>query len=116
MRDVAEGDQVVLAFARCASQAIASGIQRGGVASLRKPSAGRKLAAMATPLFDFSHLSPAERIELAEQLWDSLTEEAVGPTDAQVTELRRRRAELTADGDPGEPWEAVLDEIEERGA
>jgi hypothetical protein len=51
---------------------------------------------MSTPISDFSHLSPAERIELAEQL----------------AELRRRWAALEADGDPGEPWEAVLDRIE----
>jgi putative addiction module component (TIGR02574 family) len=41
---------------------------------------------MAHPLFDFSHLSPAERIELAERLWDSL-----------------------------EPWQQALDEIEKHG-
>ena len=74
---------------------------------------------MATPIFDFSHLTPDERIELAEQLWDSLDDvepAAAGPDDEQVAELRRRRAELAADGDPGEPWERVLDEIAERGA
>lgn len=68
------------------------------------------------PLIDFSHLTPAERIELAEQLWDSLPMEAIEPTDAQIEELRRRRAELEANGDPGEPWEKVLDEIEKYGA
>jgi len=71
---------------------------------------------MAEPLIDFSHLSPAERIELAEQLWDSVEPAAVEPTEAQLAELRRRRAEFAADGDPGEPWEQVMDEIEERGA
>ena len=71
---------------------------------------------MAQPLIDFSHLSPAERIELAEQLWDSVEPTAVEPTAAQLAELRRRRAELATDGDPGEPWERVMDEIEERGA
>jgi putative addiction module component (TIGR02574 family) len=71
---------------------------------------------MATPLFDFSHLTPAERIELAEQLWDSLEPAALAPTDEQVAELRRRRAELEADGDPGQSWGAVLDDIEARGA
>ena len=59
---------------------------------------------------------PDERIELAEQLWDSLEPTAVGPDDAQIAELRRRRAEMKADGDPGEPWDRVLDEIAERGA
>jgi putative addiction module component (TIGR02574 family) len=67
---------------------------------------------MASRLFDFSHLTPDERIELAEQLWDSLPKEAVGPDDEQLAELRRRRAELRRDRDPGRPWKAVLDELE----
>ena len=71
---------------------------------------------MASPILDFSHLTPEERIELAEQLWDSLTPEAVQPTAEQVSELRRRRAELEADGEPGEPADQVLNEIAERGA
>lgn len=70
---------------------------------------------MAHPIIDFSHLTPAERIELAEALWDSLEPTAVAPDDDQLAELRRRRADLEADGDLGEPWESVLDEIEERG-
>jgi putative addiction module component (TIGR02574 family) len=71
---------------------------------------------MAHPLFDFSHLTPAERIELAEQLWDSLEPAALEPSVDQVAELRRRRAELEADGELGEPWQDVLTELEERGA
>jgi putative addiction module component (TIGR02574 family) len=71
---------------------------------------------MAAPIFDFSQLTPAERIELAEQLWDSLEPEAVSPTPDTVEHLRQRRAELAADGVPGEPWETVIKEIEERGA
>ena len=27
---------------------------------------------MSSPIFDFSHLTPEERIQLAEELWDSL--------------------------------------------
>ena len=71
---------------------------------------------MVAPLFDFSHLSPAERIELAEQLWDSLEPAALGLDDALTADLRRRRGDLETDGDLGEPWAEVLDEIEERGA
>jgi putative addiction module component (TIGR02574 family) len=70
---------------------------------------------MASPILDFSHLTPEERIELAEQLWDGLEPQSVGPTAEQITELRRRRAELEADGDPGDPAHQVLDEIAERG-
>ena len=76
----------------------------------------RSFLGMAHPIIDFSHLTPAERIELAEQLWDSLSPDAVAPDEELTAELRQRRAALEADGDPGEPWEQVLDEIEERGA
>ena len=71
---------------------------------------------MAAPILDFSHLTPDERIALAEQLWDSLDPAELGPAAEQVAELRARRAELAADDDPGEPWRTVLDEIAERGA
>lgn len=71
---------------------------------------------MAVPILDFSHLTPSERLELAEQLWDSLRPEAIAPSDEQAALLRQRRAELEEDGDLGEPWRAVLDGIAERGA
>lgn len=70
---------------------------------------------MAAPIFDFSHLTPAERIELAEQLWDSLEPEAIEPSADELQHIWQRRAALAADGDPGEPWERVIDEIEQRG-
>ena len=68
---------------------------------------------MSNSIIDFSQLTPAERIELAEQLWDSLEERERGAV-ASSAELRRRRAALETDGDPGEPWGAVLDQIEAR--
>ncbi len=70
---------------------------------------------MAAPILDFSHLTSAERIELAEQLWDSLEPEGITPSAEEIQHVRERRAELAADGDPGEPWEQVIDEIEKRG-
>ena len=44
--------------------------------------------------FDFSHLSPAERILLAEDLWDSVAAQQDAPplTPAQEEELRHRLA------------------------
>jgi putative addiction module component (TIGR02574 family) len=60
---------------------------------------------MSSPILDFSHLTPDERIELAEQLWDSLPVSEQQPTEPVLDELRRRRAALEADGDPGEPWD-----------
>ncbi len=49
---------------------------------------------MASPILGFSHLAPAERIELAEQLRDSLEPQSVELTTDQVAELRRRRVAL----------------------
>ncbi len=71
---------------------------------------------MTAPIFDFSHLTPEERIELAEQLWDSLDPTALTPTPEQAGELRRRRAALGADGALGHPWREALDELETGGA
>jgi putative addiction module component (TIGR02574 family) len=70
---------------------------------------------MTSPIFDFSHLTPEERIALAEQLWDSLESASIDPSDSQIAELRRRRADLAADGDPGRPTDEILAEIRERG-
>jgi putative addiction module component (TIGR02574 family) len=72
---------------------------------------------MSSPLFDFSHLTADERVELAEELWDSLSEirDALPLTDLQAEELDRRVAEYREDRNPGEPWRAVLKEIEESG-
>jgi putative addiction module component (TIGR02574 family) len=69
---------------------------------------------MASPDFDFSHLSPEERMQLAEDLWDSLPERHVQLSEAQRAELERRRDLHVADPARGHPWRDVLDEIERR--
>jgi putative addiction module component (TIGR02574 family) len=69
---------------------------------------------MASPVFDFSHLSPEERMQLAEDLWDSLPERQVQLSEAQRAELERRRDLHVADPARGRPWRDVLDEIERR--
>jgi putative addiction module component (TIGR02574 family) len=71
---------------------------------------------MASPVIDFTHLTPEQRIELAEQLWDSLDSDLVGPSAADTELLRARRAELEQDGDPGEPWRKTIQELKARGA
>jgi putative addiction module component (TIGR02574 family) len=58
--------------------------------------------------FDFSKLSAAERIQLAEELWNSIPESAdISLTDAQRAELDRRLEDLEQHPDAGEPWEVV---------
>lgn len=65
---------------------------------------------------DFTKLSLAERIELAERLWDSVAAETGGlpVTEAQAAELDRRLADLAADPAAGEPWEVVRSRIARR--
>ena len=74
------------------------------------------ISSMSSPIFDFSHLTPEERIQLAEELWDSLEPSAVPLTPELAAELRRRRDEYRRDGDPGQPWREALDDIDQRGA
>jgi len=65
---------------------------------------------------DIAKLSPEERLELLEQLWDSLADspEAVPLTDAQREELDRRLDDLDREGPVGIPWNEVLDRIRNR--
>ena len=63
---------------------------------------------------DIAKLSPGERLELLEQLWDSLSPEAIPMTDAQTKELDRRLDELDREGPVGIPWNEVLERIRNR--
>jgi putative addiction module component (TIGR02574 family) len=61
-------------------------------------------------------LPAAERLELLEELWDSLDDDepALVLTDAQREDLRRRLAEADADPTGGSPWEEVRKRIRGR--
>lgn len=63
---------------------------------------------------DIAKLSTGERLELLEQLWDSLSPEAIPMTDAQDAALDRRLDELDREGPIGIPWNEVLDRIRTR--
>ncbi|HEX4610650.1 MAG TPA: addiction module protein [Urbifossiella sp.] len=54
-------------------------------------------------------LSPADRLALLGELWDSLTPDPtnIPLTDAQKADLDRRLAALDADPSAGSPWEEV---------
>lgn len=65
---------------------------------------------------DITSLSPEERLDLLERLWESLsqTPEAVLLTTAQREELDRRLDELDRVGPVGIPWDEVLTRIRRR--
>jgi putative addiction module component (TIGR02574 family) len=61
-----------------------------------------------------SELSVAERIQLAEDLWDSVAADTgdLPLTDAQRAELELRLADFERDAGSGEPWEVVRERIQ----
>ena len=67
---------------------------------------------MGKPAIDLQSLTPQERLELLEELWDSLTDDDLPLTRAQREELDRRLDDLDRDGPRGSPWEEVLRRLE----
>jgi putative addiction module component (TIGR02574 family) len=59
-------------------------------------------------LKELMELSPEERIQLAEDLWDSIAQDELPPlTDAQKKEIDRRIEEHERDPSTALPWEDV---------
>jgi putative addiction module component (TIGR02574 family) len=65
---------------------------------------------------DVMSLSVAERIQLVEDIWDSIAEfpEAVSLTDEQKIELDRRLEAYHQNPDEGSPWGMVCERIRNR--
>jgi putative addiction module component (TIGR02574 family) len=64
-------------------------------------------------LVDFEDLTVAERIQLAEDLWDSVDPGSpeIALTPAQAAELDERLEQLRRSPESGESWEAVRDRL-----
>ena len=62
-------------------------------------------------------LSVAERIQLLEEVWDSIisTPDLVPVTDAQKAELDRRRERFAQGATRARPWEEVKKNLESEG-
>lgn len=62
---------------------------------------------------DFRHLTVAERIQLAEDLWDSIAEapEVLELTEAQRAEIQRRLEAHRLNPDDVIPWETLRREL-----
>lgn len=70
---------------------------------------------MANPKIDFSHLSPVERIELIEALWDSLDPADAAPITPELAEeLERRSEEAEANPEAGRSWDEVHKDLKKR--
>jgi putative addiction module component (TIGR02574 family) len=65
------------------------------------------------PSVDVDSLTPVERLQLIDDLWESLsrTSEAVPLSEAHSRELDLRLDELDAGENAGIPWQRVLDRI-----
>jgi putative addiction module component (TIGR02574 family) len=66
---------------------------------------------MARAAVDIDQLTPEERLELIERLWDSLSDDDVPLTDAQRAELDHRLDSLDREGPVGVPWEQIYEEL-----
>lgn len=69
---------------------------------------------MARPALDLKGLTREEKLQLLEDLWESLRPDDVALTEAQREELQRRLDQMDRDGASGIPWERVLREIQGR--
>lgn len=76
---------------------------------------------MGDPAFNFRVLPIPDRLQLVEDIWDSIAQEAnvrasaLPLAEAQRAELERRRADADAHPDASIPWETVRGELFKRG-
>ena len=68
---------------------------------------------MGTQLSDILELSVSERIQLVEDIWDSIAAvpEALPLTDAQRRELDRRLEAYAQNPDEGIPWDELKKKV-----
>ncbi len=76
---------------------------------------------MGQPAFNYRELPIPERLQLVEDIWDSIAQEAnarpdtLPMTETQRAELDRRIADADAHPEASIPWETVRDELFKRG-
>jgi putative addiction module component (TIGR02574 family) len=63
---------------------------------------------------EFARLSPRQRLDLIESLWESLDDEDVPMTDAQRAELDQRIAGFDRDREHSIPWNQLKAELRHR--
>jgi putative addiction module component (TIGR02574 family) len=71
---------------------------------------------MSVPIEEILNLSIKKRLELIEEIWDSIAsdEQAIPLTSAQRRELDRRKREHRADPSAATSWSEVRDRLQKR--
>ena len=71
---------------------------------------------MAHRFFDYSKLTPAERVELAMELWDSVPDDSAEPPLAewQRAELVERLDAYRQNPGVGSPWAEVRERVQRK--
>jgi len=64
---------------------------------------------------ELARLSPRQRLDLIESLWESLDDEDVPVTDAHRTELDRRIVSFDQDREHSISWGQLKAELRQRG-
>ena len=74
---------------------------------------GERRYTLPMDTIDIGRLNPEQRLQLLEQIWDSLaaTPDAVPVTSAQREELSRRLDDLDHEGPTGIGWDEVLRKV-----
>lgn len=70
---------------------------------------------MKTPIPDLDQLSTSERLQLVQDLWDSIAAEpdSVPVTEAQQEELERRLSVYQEEKDAGATWADVKERLQD---
>ena len=76
-------------------------------AHLAPPRAKRHSSDVTKPAIDLSKLSPDEKFELIDELWESLAPEDYPLTSEMRAELDRRLDRLDREGPSGTVWDQV---------
>jgi putative addiction module component (TIGR02574 family) len=76
-----------------------------------------KISVMGKRAIDYKKLSIPERLQLVEEIWNSIADEteALPLTDAQKAEIDRRIEQYRRDPDSAIPWEQVWEEPNKPG-
>jgi putative addiction module component (TIGR02574 family) len=72
------------------------------------------LYAMSDLTPELARLSPRQRLDLIEALWESLDDRDVPVTEAQRAELDRRIAGFEEDREQSIPWDQLTAELRQR--